>query len=95
MQTQVIVVGSGKLATELLSSPKLNREFRVAHWGNQTVAANKSIVIHAGSGRELKDVFAYCETTQSPLIELATGSEIATTNAFPIVISVLCKRIRS
>jgi hypothetical protein len=87
MQTQVIVVGAGKLATELLSSLKVDGEFRVISWENRPAAAHKSIIVHAGSGRELKAVAAYCKATQSTLIELATGSEIASaTHAFPIVL---------
>lgn len=87
MQTQVIVVGTGKLATELLSSLKVDHECVVTAWGRGKSAANKSIIIHAGSGRELKAATAYCEATQSPLIELATGSEIAlATHVFPIVL---------
>ena len=86
MQTQVIVVGTGKLATELLSSLKVDDECIVTTWEGEKSAANKSIVIHAGSGRELKAAIAYCEATQSPLIELATGPGIALINhAFPIV----------
>lgn len=87
MRTQVIVVGAGKLATELLSSLKVDRKCQVTSWEHGKSADNKSIVVHAGSGRELKAVTAYCEATQSPLIELATGSEIAlAAHAFPIVL---------
>jgi len=87
MQRQVIVVGAGKLATELLSSLKADPELWVVPWENRPAAAHKSIIVHAGSGRELKAVTAYCEATQSTLIELATGSEIAsTTHGFPIVL---------
>jgi hypothetical protein len=87
VQRQVIVVGAGKLATELLSSLEVDREYLVIPWENGTAAANKSIIVHAGSGRELEAVTAYCAATQSPLIELATGSKNAlTTHAFPIVL---------
>lgn len=87
MQRQVIIVGSGKLATELLSSLKVGREFQVVPWESRTAAAKQSIIVHAGSGRELKTVMSYCEATQSPLVELATGSDIASaTQVFPIVL---------
>jgi 4-hydroxy-tetrahydrodipicolinate reductase len=108
---QVIVVGSGKLATELLGSLKLGSEYRLTSWDagkavvgetaagkaaagetvvGETVAgksaagemaagmpvAERSIVVHAGSGRELPDVVAFCRATASTLIELSTGSGI-------------------
>lgn len=87
MQRQVIVVGAGKLATELLGSLEKGCAFPVTAWENGKAAAKKSIVVHAGSGRELKAVAAYCEATQSPLIELATGSKIGlAAHAFPVVL---------
>lgn len=87
LQRQVIIVGAGKLATELLSSLKIAPESLVIPWENAQATANRSIVVHAGSGRELKAVTAYCAATQSPLIELATGSQIEpATDAFPVVL---------
>jgi dihydrodipicolinate reductase len=47
----------------------------------------KSVVIHAGSGRELGAATAYCAGTQSPLIELATGSALESAqHSFPVVV---------
>lgn len=87
MQTNVIVVGSGKLATELLVSLQEERGFLVTAWENGKSLARQSVVVHAGSGRELETVAAYCGATKSPLLELATGSKIApSAQAFPIVI---------
>ena len=87
LQRQVIVVGAGKLASELLGSLKVAPESLVMPWGDGKTATSKSIIVHAGSGRELEAVTAYCAATQSPLIELATGSKIEpATHAFPIVL---------
>lgn len=84
---QVIIVGTGKLATELLGSLGAGGKSRIISWTNQGEAKGKSIVIHAGSGRELKDVISYCQGTGSPLVELATGMEIAIEPpAFPLVL---------
>lgn len=70
---QVIVVGSGKLAGELLDVLGA-RSGQVVPWGNAGMRAEKSVVLHAGSGRELEAVCAFCKSTRSPLVELATGS---------------------
>lgn len=84
---QIIVVGTGKLATELLSSLTPGSGCRVTSWANRTQGAEKSVVIHAGSGRELCAVAAYCAATHSPLIELSTGSELESTqHTFPVVV---------
>jgi 4-hydroxy-tetrahydrodipicolinate reductase len=86
VQRPVIVVGAGKLATELLSSLEVDRQTLVIPWVSG-IAANQSIIVHAGSGRELEAVTAYCAATQSPLIELATGSKITPArHAFPVVL---------
>lgn len=87
---QVIIVGTGKLATELLSLLKVGSDLEVTSWASQGIrgrSAVKSIVVHAGSGRELEAVTAYCEATHSPLIELATGSAVESASyAFPVVL---------
>lgn len=84
---QVIIVGTGKLATELIGSLKVNHTCRVVSWPNRDDRADKSIVVHAGSGRELEAVTNYCEATHSPLIELATGSNIeSSSHAFPVIL---------
>src|SRR5688572_18836321 len=79
--SQVLVVGTGKLATELLNS------LRVTPWAERSPTKDKSIVVHAGSGRDLEDVISYCRETHSTLVELATGSEIESARLdFPAVI---------
>lgn len=84
---QVLIVGSGKLATELLDELSLDPPFAVLPWSMAAAIASRSIVVHAGSGRELGDVMTCCGESGSPLIELATGSQAAiSTQAFPIVV---------
>lgn len=84
---QVIIVGTGKLATELLNSLNVEAGCQVVAWANRGSTPVKSIVIHAGSGRELGDVIDYCTITGSPLIELATGSAVESRSLpFPVVL---------
>ncbi|MCA7949916.1 dihydrodipicolinate reductase [Burkholderia seminalis] len=95
---QVIVVGTGKLANELLDAHTLDPAIcRVMRWSDSTRADARrsdarrtdarSIVVHAGSGRELPAAIAFCEATASPLIELSTGSDLETaSHAFPVVL---------
>ena len=84
---KIIIVGSGKLASELLDRMGKHLDVQIVAWTNKDCTNEKSIVVHAGSGRELKDVIAYCHQTNSPLVELATGSEIEVTDlTFPVVV---------
>ncbi|WP_269511341.1 dihydrodipicolinate reductase C-terminal domain-containing protein [Burkholderia sp. IMCC1007] len=100
---QVLVVGTGKLATELLRSHQLDPAiFHVMPWSEgaradagrsdarRTDARRsdaRSIVVHAGSGRELPDAIAFCHATGSTLVELSTGSDLETgSHDFPIVL---------
>jgi hypothetical protein len=71
---QVIVVGSGKLARELLAVLDAGPGGRIVPWRSEELQTAKSIVVHAGSGREIGEVRRFCEATQSALVELATGS---------------------
>ncbi|KVO66383.1 dihydrodipicolinate reductase C-terminal domain-containing protein [Burkholderia ubonensis] len=84
---QVVVVGSGKLATELLGSHNLDNTYQVVSWSDSARADLASIVVHAGSGRELPAAIAFCRATGSPLVELSTGSDLETgSHDFPIVL---------
>jgi dihydrodipicolinate reductase len=84
---RTIIVGSGKLAQELLTTLSSERVSELIPWGDKGHTNGKSIVVHAGSGRELKDVIEFCEKTNSPLVELATGSEMETAQlTFPAVL---------
>lgn len=85
---KVLIVGSGKLASELVSELILAAPFVVDSWNNgKSKVKEPSVVIHAGSGRELSEVLAFCHDTYSILIELATGSRIEHSPlTFPIVV---------
>lgn len=85
---KVLIVGSGKLASELLNELIFAAPVVVERWNNRNSTVKEpSVVVHAGSGRELDEVLAYCHDTNSILIELATGSEIECYPlTFPIVV---------
>lgn len=84
---QVLIVGSGKLATELLDQLSLGAPLKVCRWSNASTPEGRSVVVHAGSGRELDEVIAYCRKTNSTLVELATGSKLEMTlPTFPVVL---------
>ncbi|MDH4418071.1 MAG: dihydrodipicolinate reductase C-terminal domain-containing protein [Acidovorax sp.] len=84
---KVIVVGAGKLATELLGALPSGGADPVVPWVTDGLPAQKSVVVHAGSGRELQAVSAFCASTQSPLVELSTGSALEqATVGFPLVL---------
>jgi dihydrodipicolinate reductase len=85
---QVLIVGSGKLASELLRGLSLSASFTVRSWSSPPSVQGRSVVVHAGSGRELDDVIAYCRESNSVLVELATGSKIE--SALPTFPVVLC-----
>lgn len=80
----VYVVGAGKLAQELLTGLPQHGLIEVRPWAQR--AEGPAVVVHAGSGREGREVWDWCQETQSPLIELATGQEVLGTSPFPIVI---------
>jgi len=87
VEMQVIVVGSGKLAKELLGALPAHGEAQVLPWAGAGLRAEKSVALHAGSGRELEAVCAFCESTHSPLVELATGSGLeGRAVGFPVVL---------
>lgn len=84
---QVFVVGSGKLAQELLGAVPSEGGREVVPWALEGQRTEKSVVVHAGSGRELQAVCAFCQSTQSPLVELSTGSALENTAlGFPVVL---------
>ncbi|ENX44141.1 dihydrodipicolinate reductase C-terminal domain-containing protein [Acinetobacter sp. NIPH 2100] len=86
--TNVFIIGSGKLANELLRGLDFNQQYTVLAWAdrnnNETETA---IVIHAGSGRELKEAISYCKQTGSSLIELSTDLDYKQENwDIPVVL---------
>jgi dihydrodipicolinate reductase len=84
----VFVIGSGKLANALLTSGIVSGQGIMLPWDSSCQRLNeKAILVHAGSGRQLKDCIDFCNRTKSVLIELSTGLETETLEAdFPLVI---------
>ena len=83
----VLIVGSGKLASELLNELQLDAALDVVAWRDRSPSSTRSIVVHAGSGRELQEVIAFCRQTNSVLIELATGSVLEIlAPTFPVIL---------
>lgn len=83
----VVVVGSGKLARELLDSLPGGSSDEVISWSDVAKVGGSSVVVHAGSGRELEEVVAYCQQSGSSLVELATGSDLTSRQLnFPVVV---------
>lgn len=74
--TNVYIAGSGKLALELLNGLMPDHNYEVQAWADRKLS-EPCIVIHAGSGRELKDIIAYCEQTNSVLVELSTETNLS------------------
>lgn len=70
---QILIVGTGKLAAELLAALPGKTAARVLAW-TAAKTPEPAIVVHAGSGRELEGVIAWCQETGATLIELSTGS---------------------
>lgn len=86
--TNVYIIGSGKLATELLNGLDLNQAYKVLAWTDRNNhEAEGAIVVHAGSGRELNEAILYCKKTGSRLIELSTDRDYKQENwDIPVVL---------
>lgn len=84
---QVVLVGSGQLARELSEGLQLAPGLELVDWESRARAESASLVVHAGSGRQLPQVMAFCDRTQSTLLELATSSELSKRQVgFPVVL---------
>ena len=85
---EVLIVGRGKLANELLEGLRGEAISRVIRWEDRAASVSESrIMVHAGSGRELPEVIAYCAATQSMLFELSTaGGAMPETVNFPVIL---------
>lgn len=84
---QIYIAGSGKLATELIERLEPIDGLSISSWANAADRTEKSIVVHAGSGRELEAISRFCTATSSVLIELSTGSSLENgPTHFPIVV---------
>jgi hypothetical protein len=84
----IIIVGHGKLATELLHGLGGPAISRVVPWsGREALKDDRCMVVHAGSGREICYVIEFCSATGSILLDLSTGdSRLPATVTFPAVI---------
>jgi len=85
---RIFVVGSGKLANAILTSDLLVQSYEIVKWESQYQTRNeKAIIVHAGSGRQLKECFEFCNRTKTVFIELSTGLETETMKSdFPLII---------
>lgn len=71
---KIFIVGSGKLASAILSAPLSFPSCEVAQWESDFATTNeKAILVHAGSGRQLDECIGFCKKTGSIFIELSTG----------------------
>lgn len=81
----ILIAGHGKLARELLAGLGPQASAWREDASNHDLAAQ--VVVHAGSGRELAAVVAFCRARALPLVELSTGTavtELAT--GLPVVV---------
>ena len=87
-KVEVLVVGRGKLANELLEGLSSDVISRVIRWEDRADALpGSNIVVHAGSGRELADVVDYCTKSNSILFELSTADlAVPERINFPVII---------
>jgi len=88
MKMKILIVGAGKLAKAILTANISIPKTEILSWNSQYLNLNeKCIVVHSGSGRQLKECFQFCSKTQSIFIELSTGMDTETIEAdFPLVI---------
>jgi hypothetical protein len=84
----VLIVGRGKLATELLHGLGGPSIARVGHWDERhSLAGGPCLVAHAGSGRELSAVTEFCAETGAILLQLSTAdSPLPAMPAFPLIV---------
>jgi len=85
---KIFVVGSGKLAKAILTSNLTIQSCEILQWESQYQNIDeKAIIVHAGSGRELKECFEFCVRTKSLFLELSTGLETEKMEPdFPLII---------
>lgn len=83
-----LVAGAGKLANEV----RVGLGASAAQWSDRHVLSPSALarvaaVVHAGSGRELPEIVDFCRERGAVLIELSTGTEVATlVQGLPVVI---------
>lgn len=83
----IYIVGKGKLAQAIIEANIEIDYTEFKEWSSSAeTSLSKSVLIHAGSGRQLNDCIEFCKETGSILIELSTGLETETIKAeFPII----------
>jgi len=84
---KLFIAGSGKLANAIMSAQSF-QSCEIVKWESQHCFLNEaSILVHAGSGRQLNECIEFCARTKSVLIELSTGLETEKMEPdFPLVI---------
>lgn len=85
---EILVIGRGKLATELVNALRSPAIDRVIPWDERDrVGGGRCIVVHAGSGRELGDAVAFCADKAAMLLDLSTGdSRLPAAPDFPLIV---------
>lgn len=83
----IVVVGTGKLARELLAELPGLLHVPIHAW-QDFPQDHAALVVHAGSGRELAGLIPYCQRSHSPLVELSTGTELERHHptTFPLIV---------
>ncbi|WP_051307141.1 dihydrodipicolinate reductase C-terminal domain-containing protein [Desulfomicrobium escambiense] len=84
----ILIVGRGRLAAELLHGLQGPGIGSVLPWDERTAAGDgPCMVVHAGSGRELGDVFDFCGARGTVLLDLSTaGTRYPAEPGFPLVV---------
>lgn len=79
----IILFGNGKLAKEILQNIS-----NILHFDKNLEINKKSILIHAGSGKDLDLIISIAQKTKSIVLELSTGTDIhhKYNNKFPLII---------
>ena len=70
----ILIAGRGTLARELLAG--LGPQGSAWREGTSNHDPAPRVVVHAGSGRELAALVAFCHASALPLVELSTGTAI-------------------
>lgn len=85
---EILVVGRGKLAEELLQGLQGPAISRVVRWGDRGgLEGGPSMIVHAGSGRELGEAIEFCSSSGSTLLNLSTGdAQFPSAPDFPLVL---------
>jgi hypothetical protein len=85
---KIFIVGSGKLANAIITADGSFSSCEILQWEKSFQTLNeRAIIVHAGSGRQINECFAFCSRTRSVFIELSTGMETENMHPdFPLVV---------